>query len=223
VDQSEKVDFEGLFQEKNLAQIFSLAPSFTSNRFNVIVASIAAFCLLSFSVAHVCVSSLRDAIRFPFADTFSIWASAGVSLAGSILGFLIAGFAIICTILRPSTILNLQRLHNYKYKMSELKLLFVIFVDIFVQYLALLFWSILASIFGGKTGPAMMLGLFLSKIHWMIPFCLLHAIFVVWGTWLVMLVLSLKSFIYNLYQSLALALVDSADDFQRTLQDGEKE
>ncbi|MDR3723877.1 MAG: hypothetical protein P4K83_05245 [Terracidiphilus sp.] len=107
--------------------------------------------------------------------------------------------------------------------MSELKLLFVIFVDIFVQYLALLFWSILASIFGGKTGPAMMLGLFLSKIHWMIPFCLLHAIFVVWGTWLVMLVLSLKSFIYNLYQSLALALVDSADDFQRTLQDGEKE
>jgi hypothetical protein len=217
VDQSIKVDFDGVFDEKNLAQIFSLVPSFVSNRFNVIITSITAFCLLVFSIAHVCIPSLREAVRFPFADTFSIWANAGASLAGSILGFLIAGFAIICTILRPGTILNLQRLQNSKYKMSELKLLFVIFVDVFVQYLALLFWSLLAVIFGGKTGPAMMLGIFLARINWIIPFCLLHVIFVAWGTWLVMLVLSLKSFIYNLYQSLALALVDSADDFQRGL------
>ncbi|MGA3134013.1 MAG: hypothetical protein ABSD59_24895 [Terracidiphilus sp.] len=217
MDPSTKVDFEGLFDEKNLTQIFSLAPSFVSNPFNVFIASTTAFLLLVFSIAHICIPSLREAVRFPFADTFSIWANAGASLAGSILGFLIAGFAIICTILRPGTILNLQRLHNPKYKLSELKLLFVIFVDVFVQYLALLFWSLLVVIFGGKTGPAMMLGIFLSKINWMIPFCLLHVILVAWGTWLVMLVLSLKSFIYNLYQSLALALVDSADDFQRGL------
>jgi hypothetical protein len=217
VDQSIKVDFDGVFDEKNLAQIFSLAPSFASNRFNVIITSITSLCLLLFSIAHICIPSLRETVRYPFADTFSIWANAGASLAGSILGFLIAGFAIICTILRPGTILNLQRLQNSRYKMSELKLLFVIFVDVFVQYLALLFWSLFVVIFGGKTGPAMMLGIFLARIHWMIPFCLLHIIFVAWGTWLVMLVLSLKSFIYNLYQSLALALVDSADDFQRGL------
>jgi hypothetical protein len=223
VDRSSKVDFDGLFGEKNLAQIFSLAPSFVSNTFNVVTASIAAFCLIAFSVAHICIPSLRESIRFPFADTFSTWANAGASLAGSILGFLIAGFAIICTILRPSTILNLQRLQNAKYKMSELKLLFVIFVDIFVQYLALLFWSILVAILGGKAGPAMMLGIFLARVNWMIPFCLLHVIFVAWGTWLVILVLSLKSFIYNLYQSLALALVDSADDFQRDLQNATKD
>jgi hypothetical protein len=144
-----------------------------------------------------------------------MWANVGASLAGTILGFLIAGFAILCTILRPETMLALHQLRNMKYGLSELKLLFVIFVDVFVQFLVLLFWSIIVIVFGGRQGPAAMLGSQLARVNWLIPFCLLHGIFTLWGTWFVVLILTLKSFIYNLYQSLLLSLVDVVDEAQR--------
>ena len=216
MDPSSAVDLDDLFGEKSLFRIYRLAPSFFSNRFNIIVATVT-LCLLSvFSIAHIFIDSLRDAIKLPFADTFSMWANVGASLAGTILGFLIAGFAILCTILRPETMLALHRLRNKKYGLSELKLLFVVFVDVFVQFLALLFWSIMVIVFGGKQGPAAMLGSQLARVHWLIPFCLLHVIFTLWGTWFVVLILTLKSFIYNLYQSLLLSLADAVDEAQRT-------
>jgi hypothetical protein len=65
---------------------------------------------------------------------------------------LVVGFAILCTILRPETMLALHRVRNKKYGLTELKLLFVIFVDVFVQFLALSFWSILVIVWG-KQGP----------------------------------------------------------------------
>ena len=219
MDPSSEADLDDLFNEKSLFGIYRLAPSFFSNWFNVVVAT-GTFCSLSvFSIAHIFIVPLRDAVKLPFADTFSMWANVGASLAGTILGFLIAGFAILCTILRPETMLVLHRLRNEKYGLSELKLLFVIFVDVFVQFLALLFWSIMVIVFGGKQGPAAMLGSQLARVHWLIPFCLLHVIFTLWGTWLVVLILTLKSFIYNLYQSLLLSLADGVDEAQRAAAD----
>lgn len=219
MDLSSAADLDDLFNEKSLFRIYRLAPSFFSNRFNAVVAAIT-FCLLSvFSIVHIVLVPLRDTVRLPFADAFSMWANAGASLAGTILGFLIAGFAILCTILRPEAMLALHRLRNEKYGLSELKLLFVIFVDVFVQFLALLFWSIVVIVFGGKQGPAVVLGSQLAKVHWLIPFCLLHVIFTLWGTWFVVLILTLKSFIYNLYQSLLLSLADAVDEAQRTSAD----
>jgi hypothetical protein len=215
MDPSSVADLDDLFSEKSLFRIYRLAPSFFSNRFNTVVAT-STFCLLAcFSVAHICVPRLRDTVAIQFSDTFSSWANAGVSLAGTILGFLIAGFAILCTILRPETMLILHKLTNKTYGMSELKLLFVVFVDVFVQFLALLFWSVAVLVFGGKQGPAAVLGAQLARLHWLIPFCLLHAIFTLWGTWFVALILTLKSFIYNLYQSLLLSLADVVDEAQR--------
>jgi hypothetical protein len=52
---------------------------------------------------------------------------------------LVVGFAILCTILRPETMLALHRVRNKKYGLTELKLLFVIFVEVFVQFPALCF------------------------------------------------------------------------------------
>lgn len=219
MDQSSAADLDDLFNEKSLFAIFRLAPSFFSNAFNVVVA-IGTFCLLaSFSIAHISIVWMRVSITIPFADTFASWANVGASLAGTILGFLIAGFAILCTILRPETMLALHRLRNKKYGVSELKLLFVIFAEVFVHFLALLFWSIFVIVFGGKQGPVSMLGGQLAKVNWLIPFCLLHVVFTLWGTWFVVLILSLKSFIYNLYQSLLLSLADAVDEAQRKVQE----
>jgi hypothetical protein len=205
---STKPDFGELFREKNLYRIFRNSPSSLGTRFNRRVVWTTAVMLFAFSALHAFIPLIRNKYPFPFADTFALWANAGLGLASTILGFLIAGFAVVCTILRPRTVLALQRLRNKEHGMSELKLMFVIFGNVFVQYLALLFWSIVVLVFGGKNGPAEGMGLILSKIHWMVPFCLLHLLFVLWGTWLIALVLALKSFVYNLYQSLAMALAD---------------
>lgn len=210
-----KSEVERLFEDDSLLDTYRRAPSFFSNHFNTFVSISVALLLTVFSVVHVCIPTIRSSVVIPFADLFATWANVGSALAGTILGFLVAGFAIVCSVLRPQTMYFLLYLPNKTYGLNELKLLFVIFVEVFVQYLALLFWSILVLIFGGKIGPAMYLGTLLGKVHWLVPFISLHVIFVLWGTWLVALVLTLKSFIYNLYQSLLLCMADAIDEVER--------
>jgi hypothetical protein len=210
-----RTDINTLFEEKSLFRLYRAAPSFFTNTFNTTVTIVAGLTLTVFSIGHILFPSIREAVKITFIDTFAAWANVGAALAGTILGFLIAGFAIVCTILRPQTMLFLLNLPNEKYGMNELKLLFLTFVDVFVQYLALLLWSIIVIVYGGRYGPATYIGALLTKIHWLLPFCLLHIIFTAWGTWLIMLVLSLKSFIFNLHQSLLLSLADVIDDAER--------
>jgi len=70
-------------------------------------------------------------------------------------------------------------------------------------------------VMGGAKGVAAALGHGLGKIHWLIPFFLIHIIFVAWSLWLIVLVLTLKSFVFNLYQSLLLGIADAVDDYDR--------
>ena len=220
---SNEVDLESLFNEGSLLAIYRAAPPFRSNRFNVRVAAITFSVLALSSALHIAVPKLRDSFLFPFSDIFTSLANAGLSLAGTILGFLIAGFAILCTILRPQTMLALHRIERKEYKLTELKLLFVGFVDVMVQYIALLGWSAIVLVVGGKTGMIAMYGSLLARLHWMIPYVLLHVFLIAWGTWFVMLILALKSLIFNLYQSLMLGLADAADDFLRQQEEADRD
>lgn len=211
-----EVNLDNLFAENSLLEIYHKAPPFFSNAFNGWTLVLTAACLSAFACVHVVSPDIRESLKIPFADTFLIWANAGAVLAGTILGFLIAGFAILCTVLRPQTMIALQRIPNKRYGETELKLLFVLFVEVLVQYLTLLLVSIVAMLVGGKAGPAALLGIYLAKIHWMIPFALLHLCFVAWGTLFVMVILTLKSFVYNLYGTLLLGIADAAADYQRS-------
>lgn len=210
------VNLDSLFAEKSLFEIYRKAPSFFSNNFNGWVIVITGLFLTLFASFHLFCPSIREAFKLPFADTFAMWSNTGAALAGTILGFLIAGFAILCTVLRPQTMIALQRIPNKRYGESELKLLFVLFVEVLVQYLSLLLISILVMLIGGKSGPAALLGFYLAKIHWMIPFAILHICFAAWGTLFVLVILTLKSFVYNLYSTLLLGIADAADDYQRS-------
>jgi hypothetical protein len=210
------VNLDSLFAEQSLFEIYLKAPSFFSNTFNGCVIVVTALSLTLFASLHLFCPSIREAFRVPFADTFALWSSTGAALAGTILGFLIAGFAILCTVLRPQTMIALQRIPNKRYGESELKLLFVLFVEVLVQYLSLLLISIVVMLIGGKTGPAALLGYYLAKVHWMLPFAMLHICFAAWGTLFVLVILTLKSFVYNLYSTLLLGIADAADDYQRS-------
>jgi len=210
------INLDALFDEHSLFEIYRKAPTFFSNKFNGWFIVITSFSLTLFASLHLFCPNIRESFKLSFVDIFAVWSNAGSALAGTILGFLIAGFAILCTVLRPQTMIALQRLPNKRYGETELKLLFVLFIEVLVQYLALLLISILVMLIGGKSGPAALLGFYLAKIHWMIPFAILHVCFAAWGTLFVLVILTLKSFVYNLYGTLLLGIADAADDYQRS-------
>ena len=204
------VELESLFNETSLFQVYRKAPSFFSNRFNSICLGCVALCLSALAILDFRVRDTTPPGHL--LSTFMAWASLGVSLAGTILGFLIAGFAVLCTVLRPQTMRALQRLENKQLGESELKYLFTLFIDVLVQYLALLFWSLTASI---VLSPIVNNFISIaSRFNPLIPPLASHVLFVIWGSWLIALVLVLKSFIYNLYQSLLLGLADTMHDFE---------
>lgn len=216
MEQKDELDLDSLFAEKSLLEIYRKAPPFFTNRFNGLVLGTTAVILSAFSLLRIFSPTLREMFKLPFADVFALWSNAGIGLAGTILGFLIAGFAILCTVLRPQTMIALQRIPNKRYGESELKMLFVLFVEVLVQYLTLLLVSVVVMLIGGKTGPAAMLGAALARLHWMVPFALLHIFFTLWGTLFVLVILTLKSFVYNLYGTLLLGIADAADDYLRS-------
>ena len=137
--ESPQIELDSLFKEQNLYEVYLAAPSFFKNSFNKRTTVVSGLVLTSLAVLHIAVPSIRNAFEFPFADTFLLLANTGAALSGTILGFLIAGFAILCTILRPQTMIALQRARNKTFDCSELRLLFLVFVDVIIQYLALLF------------------------------------------------------------------------------------
>ena len=209
------IDLDSLLRERSLFQIYRSAPSFFSNSFNSSVLAVSLAISISFTAIHYFNGGVRDAVQIPFATTYASWANAGVSFAATILGFLIAGFTVLCTILRPPTMIALHRIVDPRYNQSRLKLLFSDFVQVTVYYLCLLLVSIVVLVFGGQSGPAAMLGKYLAIIDWRIPFAALHVIFVAWTALFIVAVLQLKSFVYNIYSSLILGLADAADDHIR--------
>lgn len=216
MEQKDDLDLDSLFAEKSLFEIYRKAPPFFSNGFNGWVLGLTSASLAVFALLRVFSPSLRETFKLQFADVFALWSNAGAALAGTILGFLIAGFAILCTVLRPQTMIALQRMPNKRYGESELKMLFVLFVEVLVQYLTLLMVSVVVMLIGGRSGPAALLGAYLARLNWMLPFALLHVFFVIWGTLFVLVILTLKSFVYNLYGTLLLGIADAADDYLRS-------
>lgn len=209
------IDLISLLGDESLYEAYKAAPSLFSNNFNAVVWCVTTGLLFLCMAAHLLCRAVRDVFAIPFVDLFGVWANAGITLSATILGFVIAGFAVLCTVLRPQTLIALHQIPNPRYGKSQLRLLFLEFVVVVVQYLMLLFVSVVATVVGGKNGPAVMFGVALARADWHIPFALAHLILVAWGGLFLLAVLSLKSFSFNLYSTLLLGLVDAADDVLR--------
>lgn len=203
-------DLSGLFSEGSLWEIYRKSPSMLRSRFNRGVLFATAALLAIFAVKHFAAGSDRT-MQLNFDELFASWANVGISFAGTILGFLVAGFAVLFTVLQPQTLANLQLITRPGHKICELKLLFFVFVNVFVHYVSFLFWCMAVLVFGAKNGPADWAGRFAGAWYPALPQLVAHVIFAAWGTWFVLLVLKLKSFIYNLYQTLLLGIADSVE------------
>ena len=201
-----------LLAERNLWELYRQSKPFYGNPFNRLVSIATGSLIAGFAVVHFLGLGTTKTSRVDFPSLFSTWANAGVTYGTTILAFLLAGFAILFAVLRPPTIIALLQVTRPGAKIPELKLIFVAFIDVFVHYTAFLFWCIAYLVLGGKDGPFDFIGRLLSAVATpVLPTAITHALFVAWGVWFLVIVLKLKSFIYNLYQMLLLGMVDSLE------------
>jgi len=203
-------DLSDLFKEKSLWQLYRQGPPFYTNAFNAWVTFGTLVMLSAFAGAHFLELSSHPESAIESREVFLSWADIGISFTGTILGFLLAGFAVLFTLFKPETMLRLQQITRPGQKLPELKLLLCVFIDVFVHYLTFLFWCVIVLVVGYKNGPAALAARAISDICPAALSVLVHVITVLWGTWFVLLILKLKSFIYNLYQSLLLGVADAA-------------
>jgi hypothetical protein len=198
-----------LFAERNLWQLYKQSQAFYHNPFNRVVSIAAGTLIVGFAVVHFARLGTTSTNRVDFPALFSTWANDGVTYGTTILGFLLAGFTVLFAVLRPHTVIALRQITRPGEHLYELKLIFVAFIDVFVHYTTFLFWCITYLVAGGKDGPFDFIGRFLSAMAPLLPVAITHVVFVAWGMWFLVLVLKLKSFIFNLYQTLLLGMADS--------------
>jgi hypothetical protein len=201
-----------ILAERNLWELYRQSKPFYHNPFNRLVSIVTGSLIAGFAVVHFSSLGTTRTSRVDFPSLFSTWANVGVAYGTTILAFLLAGFAILFAVLRPPTVIALLQVTRPGAIIPELKLIFVSFIDVFVHYTTFLFWCIAYLVLGGKDGPFDFIGRLLSAVATpALPTAITHALFVAWGMWFLVIVLKLKSFIYNLYQTLLLGMVDSLE------------
>lgn len=193
-------------EEKSLLDVYWKARKVASSRGNRITA-VLAFVLL---LALFCADKSYSLGLISLSDMSKIVGQVGeigFSLTTAILGFLIAGFSIFSSITKPEIFAALAKLAHKETGLSRLQFIFFNFLLVFIHYLAFLAFSIAIKIFL----PTLESAFDLAVSHWSLSallICWLAAI----GTaialsWLVFLIMLLKSFIWNIYQAVLVVIV----------------
>lgn len=195
-----------LTKEKSLWDIYVASRSIPGSRFNRI-ATIVFLVVLVFDSIYGAksTSDVVDAIREH--------AEIGLDIALSTLGFLIAGFTIFATMSQPSLLLAMSEVRHPKSALSYLKHNLFVFVRAFIYYLLFCFLCVLILAFGGNGGVV-------ARIVEAAPYsaCLKYALvklayIFLYGGFFVLLI-QLKSFVFNVYHSVMTALRWRAGDFE---------
>lgn len=196
---------EDLFEEKTLGgivlkSVFRLSLSL----FNT-VTTLLILVLLSLHAFYFesNVATLVNNVR-TFADV-------GLSFGSSILGFLIAGFTIFATLTKPSLFIMMYNNEHPKSKLNYLKHNFFAFIEVFVVYLVLLGACLLIKIFGGQEGALLKAMEFISCHSTVelttIKEIVVKASYITMGAFLYYSLVSLKSFVFNIYHIVITSIV----------------
>jgi len=134
------------------------------------------------------------------------WAVLSANVSVAILGFLIAGFSIFATMTRPSLFRFMARYKANGRSISDFKFVFYNFLYIFVHYLSVLAISIITSFMFVPQSPAWF---FADRLYDVIPNAVQLSVVIYAAFFIVYVIFSLlllKSFLWNLYQTLIFAI-----------------
>ena len=121
------------------------------------------------------------------------------------LGFLITGFTIFATINKPDLFLALMNIKHPTYDMSFLKYIYGVFMRVFIQFI---FWSIVYLIiimFGQDKGLITKVAKAIMLPHEVKVF-VVQISYIAVGASSIFLVLSIKTFLFNIYTMLMQSL-----------------
>ncbi|END6396878.1 hypothetical protein ABMO71_003493 [Escherichia coli] len=188
---------EDLTKERSLHDVYKLTKKIKVNSFDfyftlllVILLSINAFCLSS---SPELISSIRQ------------WTPLVFEFTTTTLGFLITGFTIFATINKPELFLSLMEYKHPLYGISYLKYVYGVFMRVFIYFI---FWSViylLVLLFGQENGLATKLlrALMFSHCTKVVG---VQILYILVGSSAVFLVLTLKTFLFNIYAMLMQSL-----------------
>lgn len=206
---------EELFDEKNLWQVYVRARRLTGSKFNHWATRLGTLLILVTISYGMYFSEPRLITPTDIIAWVREWSSTGISFATSTLGFLIAGFSIFASVTNKKLFIALAHLDYRDTGVSRLKFIFFNFIVVFLHYLSFLGLCLFVKLFFGPSGPLSLI------VQDAIGGCLrleetlvlISALII--GTWFIAIVLMLKSFIWNLYQAVLLAIATEAEFIDR--------
>ena len=184
-------DEKELTSEKSLWDIYVLSRKIKLSKFSEIFMSLSIM-LISIRSLFVDSSILLNEVRK--------WSEIGFNSSISTLGFLITGFAIFATLTKPKMFLILMDHKHKKTDLPYLKYNLFCFVKVFIYYIFFTFLYLSVILFGGKDGlfENFIVVISFDEIFPLKDF-LIKAINTIIASSMLLLLLQLKTFIFNIY------------------------
>lgn len=184
-------DPKELTEEKSLWDVYLLSRRIRSSRFNTVVTILTIIGLFIYSFwFQTDIAALLGEVR--------MLANLTLNLSATILGFLIAGFTIFATLSKPRMLLKMMEVMHKPTGMKFLKYNFIAFMRVFIYYLGIMAIAIIIILVGNKNGIAYRFAMCFPDGE-IVGCNLIKATYVIIGTSLMLLVLLLKTFIFNIY------------------------
>ncbi|MBY5854306.1 hypothetical protein HFN51_27775 [Rhizobium leguminosarum] len=206
-----------LNQEKSLFQIYKIARIVAFSKGNVV----AAVCIFLMSVMLLGVNAFTGmavASMPALQKAINSVADTGFAFTSTMLGFLISGFAIFASISKPDVLIILAKTDYKNPRISELQFIFFNFILVFIHYIIFVGACAFIKIISGDSGP-LPKGLDLASTYSDAIGCALTStLLAVLLSWLAFVTLLLKSFIWNLYQSVLITI--QIEDLLKQTQSG---
>jgi hypothetical protein len=199
-----------IFQEKTFSSVYFKARKVCSSRVNFGVA------LLTFvlSLVYLTANLRYGMVWMPFPSiitTIRAIGEVGLTVTTQLLGFLIAGFAIFASITKPEIFIMLANLPHTNGDITRLQFIFFNFLFVFIHFILFLAASVFVKTALPSNGPFSGLLQWFAAAHPTALSVFAGLLLCVLSAWLVFILMLLKSFIWNMYQSILLAIAAEAE------------
>ena len=197
---------EDVTKERTLFSLYRLSYKFPPNKFNQKIASaifllLAVYCYFLWDNPSTLLVLFRKLVEI------------GLAFSSSILGFLVAGFTIYITVTNIALFAEIARKpYEDGHEESLFKYSLSAFIVAFAHYVSYLFACIFSVLFLMQGGLLSTLLIKMHKIQCLLPYMAfikkmgIAVLLACFGTWTAYLVLVLKSFIFNIYAVVTIAV-----------------
>jgi len=182
-----------LTAEKNLFQIYKQARRLPSKKFNNIATGITILLLMLYVL-------LNTKSELDIANEVRTLSNAGFVFTTQMLAFLLAGFTVAATQIKPELLKIMAQTTEEESQLSFLKYILFSFMYVFAIYMAFAIFCISIKLFASTGGLCSILLSWINiDIARIVKKWLVNVGFVLVGTCFVNSILLLKSFVFNVY------------------------